>query len=404
MRIFHSALDEEIKKGLTTDVYFVRTKKILERYGLGDKRVVMEITTSSLPNGWKWGVLTGTVEFMRLLEGLKVDVYVMPEGTIFKPEDISGVKIPVAFIDGPYGEFCIYETPMLGFLCQSSGVSTTAARIRLKAWDKILLAFGARRMHPSITPMLDWATYVGGFDGVSTLLGAEVIRRKPMGTMPHALIIVFGDQVKAWRAFDDVVDREVPRIMLVDTFFDEKMESLMAAEEFKGRIYGVRLDTPSSRRGKMGQIIKEVRWELDIRGFKNVKIIVSGGINEENIDELVKAGADGFGIGTSVSNAPTVDFAADIVEVDGKPIAKRGKFSGRKQVWRCEDCLTFKVTIWNEEEAKCPYCGKNMKKLLKKVIKEGKIIERIPTASEAREYVLKQLEKIREIGGLNFDP
>ncbi|NIM44791.1 MAG: nicotinate phosphoribosyltransferase, partial [Nitrososphaeria archaeon] len=54
---------------------------------------------------------------------------------------------------------------------------------------------------PSISPMLDRAAYIGGFDGVSSLKGAEVIGAKPTGTMPHALIIAMGDQVKAWKAF-----------------------------------------------------------------------------------------------------------------------------------------------------------------------------------------------------------
>lgn len=399
MRIFHIAVDEEIKNGLTTDVYFERTKRILEHYGLSKVRVVMEITASSLPDGWEWGVLTGTVEAIRLLENIPVNFYCMPEGTIFKPRDDEGFRVPVAFIEGPYGDFCIYETPLLGFLCQSSGVSTAAARLRLKAWNKLLLSFGSRRMHPSITPMLDWAAYVGGFDGVSTLIGAKLIDKKPMGTMPHSLVIVFEDQVKAWKAFDKVMEREVPRIMLVDTFYDEKIEALMAAESLKDRIYGVRLDTPSSRRGSMSEIIKEVRWELNVRGFKDVKIIVSGGVSEKNIDELVEAGADGFGIGTSVSNAPTIDFAADIVEVKGKPVAKRGKLSGRKQVWRCSECFYFKVSLWGEELENCPRCQGRIEPMLVKMIENGRVVRGLVSAEEARKNVLRQLEKIKSIYG-----
>ena len=401
MRRFHIASDDEIKEGLTTDVYFVRTKRILERYGLHQKKVVMEITVSSLPKGWEWGVLTGTLELARLLEGLNINLYCMKEGTVFKSEDDTGVRMPIAFIEGPYGEFCIYETPALGFLCQSSGISTAAARIRLRVWDKILLSFGARRMHPVITPMIDWACYVGGFDHVSTLAGANVIGEKPVGTMPHALIIVFGDQIKAWKAFDEVIEKEVPRIMLVDTFYDEKVESLMAADSLKEKLFGVRLDTPSSRKGKMEEIIREVRWELDIRGYKHVKIIVSGGVNENNVVRYAKAGADGFGIGTSVSNAPTVDFAADIVQVEEKPVAKRGKLSGKKQVWRCDKCFYYKVDLFSYEEKKCPNCGEIMKPLLEKVIEKGKIVTQLPTAKEAREYVMQQLTKVREIWGVS---
>ncbi len=397
MKIFLIASDEEIKSGYTTDVYFERTEKILKEKGMDKVNVVAEVTTGGLPEGKKWGVLTGVIEAIKLLEGCKINFYSMPEGSVFRSNDFYGIREPVAFIEGPYIEFCKLETPLLGFLCQSSGVSTKAAHIRIKAWKNLLIAFGARRMHPAISPMLDWASYVGGFDGVSTLKGASIIGAEPTGTMPHSLIIVFGSQVEAWKSFDEIMPEKVPRIMLVDTFWDEKLESLEAAKLLKNKLYGVRLDTPSSRRGNMKEIIREVKWELKSRGYENVKIIVSGGVDEENIVDYIEAGADGFGVGTSVSNAPTVDFALDIVEVNGKPISKRGKFSGKKQVWRCTDCFIDIVKLWNEGMPKCPKCGKEMKPMLIKFIENGSVLEKLPNAKEAKEYVLKQLEIIRKI-------
>src|SRR5207247_8609745 len=97
---------------------------------------------------------------------------------------------------------------------------------------------------------------------------------------------------------------------------------------------GVRPDTPPCRRGNCAAIVREGRWELDLRGHKDAKIYVSGGLDETSIPALAEAGADGFGVGTSLSNAPTVDFAMDIVEREGKPAAKRGQFGGRKDVSR----------------------------------------------------------------------
>jgi nicotinate phosphoribosyltransferase len=339
MRKFNVASDEEIKSGGTTDIYFVRTSQVLRAKGLDGTRVVAEVTTGGLPERWPWGVLCGLDEVAALFEGCPVDVYALPEGTIFRPQDHFGNRLPVMVIDGPYGKFCELETPLLGLICQASGVATMAARLRKLAWEKLLVSFGIRRVHPALSPMIDRAAYIGGFDGVSSLSGAKKIGKEPMGTMPHALIVVFGDQVKAWKAFDQVIPREVKRVALVDTYFDEKAEALMAAEALGENLWGVRLDTPSSRRGNFSEIVKEIRWELNIRGHKKVKIIVSGGINDQNISELVKAGVDGFGIGTSLSNAPTIDFALDIVEINGRPVAKRGKLGGRKLVWRCRKCL-----------------------------------------------------------------
>jgi nicotinate phosphoribosyltransferase len=391
MRRFHIANDEEIKSGLTSDIYYIRTKEILEKKNM-DKEVTAEITTGKLPRNWKWAVFCGLEELLYLYEGIPVDVYSIPEGTIFTSKDIEGIRIPLVEIIGKYTNFVSIETATLGFLCQASGVATAAARVRKAAKNKEVFAFGIRRMHPGISPMLDRAAYIGGFNGVSGILGAKIIGEKPVGTMPHPLILIFGDQVSAWKAFDEVIDPSVPRIVLVDTLWDEKYEAIMAAENLRDKLYGIRLDTPGSRKGDLLEIIKEVRWELDIRGYKHVKIYVSGGLDDEIVAELANGPVDGFGVGTYVSNAPTIDFSMDIVEVEGRPVAKRGKYSGRKKVWRCENCYKWKVTLFNQNIDKCPLCGGEMVPMLKKYIEKGKIIEDIKKPKEIREYVLKQLE------------
>jgi nicotinate phosphoribosyltransferase len=133
----------------------------------------------------------------------------------------------------------------------------------------------------------------------------------------------------AWRSFDRNTPAEVPRIMLCDTWCDEKAESLRAAE--CGATM-VRLDTPRSRRGDMLAIIDEVRWELDAHGYHNVKILLSGGVTRGDIVASVQS-VDAFGVGGAIANAPVIDFGMDIVEIEGKARAKRGKRSGVKQVY-----------------------------------------------------------------------
>jgi nicotinate phosphoribosyltransferase len=394
MRIFHCASDEEIKKGETTDVYFVRTKQILKAKKLDKLNAVAEVTAGGLPHKWPWGVLCGIEEEARLFEGCPVTVYAMPEGTIFYPSDNRGIREPVMFIEGPYGDFCTLETPMLGLICQASGVATRAARVKKAAGKKIVMAFGIRRMHPTLSPMLDRAAYIGGLDGLSSLSGAKAVGVKPMGTMPHALIIAFGDQAKAWKAFDEVMPPDVPRVALIDTYFDEKTEAILAAETLKDRLYGVRLDTPGSRKGDFIELIREVRWELDVRGYQNVKIFVSGGLNEEKVKILSEAGADAFGVGTAVSNAPTIDFAMDIVELEGRLVAKRGKLGGKKQVWRCPKCLVDTVLPFKSPQPSCIECGGKTQPMLKPLIEDGKIVAELPKPGEIRGYVLEQLEEL----------
>ena len=392
MRLFHVASDEEIKKGLTTDIYFVRTEKILKAKGLDKVEVLAEVTPGKLPKNWPWAVLCGIEEEAHLFEGYPVTVHAMPEGTIFRPKDFYGVRVPVMTLEGPYAPFSKLETPLLGLICQASGIATAAARIRKVAGDKLVLNFGARRMHPCLSPLIGRAAYIGGVEGVSSVAAAKLLGIKASGTMPHALIIVYGDQVGAWKAFDEIMPEDVPRVALVDTYYDEKIEAVAAAEALKGRLWGVRLDTPGSRKGDFAEIVREVRWELNVRGHKDVKIFVSGGLDEDSLRTLSEAGAQGFGVGTWISNSPIVDFAMDIVDIKGKPVAKRGKLGGRKQVWRCPECLMDVVIPYKDPKPKCPKCGGETQLALKPLVENGKIVAELPKPREIREYTLKQLE------------
>ncbi len=384
--MFYIVDEDKIKANRTTDVYFVRTVQILRAKGI-NKRVKMEVFLKNLPDNYPWGIFVGLEDVLHLFEGDPVDIYALPEGSVFYAGE------PVMTIEGNYVDFAERETAMLGLICQASGVATKSARITKLAKGKSVVHFGARRMHPAITPMIDRAAYIGGMDGVATLAGAEAIGKKPIGTMPHALMLVVGDTLEAAKMFDEVISEDVPRIVLIDTFMDEKFESIRVAEEMGKKLSGIRLDTPGSRKGNFRKIVEEVRWELDIRGYHNVKILVSGGIDEESVKELADV-VDSFGVGTSVSNAKTFDFSADIVEVEGKPIAKRGKLSGAKKLWVCDNCGNRKVTLMEEGKVVCDRCGNPMKPLTRKYMESGNIIEKLPSADEIRNYVLEQVRNL----------
>ncbi len=393
MRSFHTASDREVKLGETTDIYFVRTRQVLNSKGLENTPVVAEVTANHLPENWPWGILCGVHELAHLFEDTPVNIFSMPEGSVLHAVDSRGLRVPIMRIEGPYGKFCVYETALLGLICQASGIASRAARMRKVAGDKQLVSFGIRRMHPCLSPMIDRAAFIGGFDAVSSLKGAEATETDPVGTMPHALIIIFGDQVAAWTAFDEVVEDDVPRVALVDTYSDEKMEAILASKALR-KLRAVRLDTPSSRRGDFAEIVREVRWELDLRGFKSVEIFISGGLDEDAVKRLRDAGADAFGVGTYVSNSPTINFAMDIVEADGRLCAKRGKFGGRKEVWRCSDCMVDIVQLYSEPQPKCPRCSRKMASMLQPLIRNGKLVAEFPKPKEIRRYVLEQLRKL----------
>ena len=385
-RRFYIATEDEILSGKVTDIYFARTREVLEKSGKSDRKAYAEIHAYNFPRGYSWAIAAGIAEVAKLLEGKKVDVYAMEEGEFFR------IYEPVMAIDGKYIDYGIYESSLLGMLRHATSVATKAARLRIAAGDKTLIFFGIRSVHPALAPMVDRYALMGGCDAVSSIIGAELAGVKPIGTMPHALILIFGSQAEAWRAFDAVVSKDVPRITLCDTLSDERFEALLAAETLGEKLYGVRFDTPSSRRGNMRKILVEARWTLDLAGHKQVKIFVSGGLNEEEVRELSDV-ADGFGVGTSIAFPPSIDLAMDIVEVDGKPFSKRGKIPGRKQIYRCGNLHDI-ITPFNEELDECPICGGKVEPLLKPLIKNGEIVRDLLKPIEIQGRVLERLKKI----------
>ncbi|PSP58789.1 nicotinate phosphoribosyltransferase [Halobacteriales archaeon QH_7_66_37] len=274
--------------------------------------------------------MAGLKDAAHLLTGRDLDADALPEGQLFD----GG---PVLRIEGRYLEFCRLETALLGFLSHATGVATAALETRRAAPDSLVLSFGTRHVHPSIAAMIERSALLGGLDGISNVAGGEVIGREAGGTMPHALLICFGkgEQEAAWQAFDEAVGPDVPRVALCDTYGDEVDETLRAAEAVDD-LDSVRIDTTSSRRGDLRHILREVRWELDARGHEDIGIFASGGIGPAAIRDLRDV-ADGFGVGSYVSNADPLDFALDIVEVEGEPAAKRGKLGGAKAVYRSPD-------------------------------------------------------------------
>ncbi len=392
-RMFWIAKDDEIKAGLTTDYYFLNVERAMDLEGI-NPRVVAEIYTRHLPYDDGWGIVSGIYEALKLLDGIPVDVWAMPEGEAFLVSKDDVAYEPVMRVEGRYRDFARYETAILGFLCSLSGITTKAARMRLKAGNgKLLLSFGTRRAHPALAPAIERCAYIGGFDGFSNVLGAQLLGRKGSGTMPHSFILLFDDPRDAWLAFDRHIEGDVPRIALVDTYYDEKAESLMALQALGDRLYGVRLDTPSSRRGDWRKIVEEVRWELNRRGGERVRIIISGGIDEGDIERMNDV-VDGYGIGTSVSDAPSIDFNMKIVEVEKEgrlvPKTKRGDISGRKEVYRSfsDGADIVAPAGFTPPEGYLP--------LLSKAIENGRLLIQPEGIDEIRKRVASRISWIKE--------
>jgi nicotinate phosphoribosyltransferase len=359
--MFHTADPKDIIKGKITDVYFERTLTILKAKKINPV-VKAEFIAKSLPDDWQWAVLSGMEEVSYLLKNIPVKTRALKEGTVFYPFE------PVMEIEGRYQDFCVFETALLGLICQASGIATKASRFKKLAGERLVVSFGARRMHPVLAPMIE------------------------RNAMPHALIICMGSTVEAIKAYDQVLEPKFKRVVLIDTFLDEKFEALNVAEAMGEKLFAMRLDTPSSRRGDFYRILEEVRWELDLRGYKSIKLVVSGGIKEHDLP-LLNTFVDAYGIGTSISSAPVVDFSMDIMEVEGKPLAKRGKWSGSKRVFRCKKCGAPHTAPNNKKKHTC-HCGGVYVDILIPFTERGKIAKKPTPAKDIRSFVLEQTKSL----------
>jgi nicotinate phosphoribosyltransferase len=325
MAVRRSRPSREILSGESADVYFMRAEQVLDHEGL-DPIVTMEVF------GRQHAILCGIDEVKNLLAHVlgkgrseEVTVEALDDGDPIEPKEI------VLRITARYRTFGLYETALLGMLAQSTGWATAARECVTAASPQPVISFGARHVHPDITDVLDYASIIGGCVGASTPAGARLAGLSPTGTMPHSLVLIMGDTVAAALAFDRDLDPDVPRIVLVDTFRDEAEEALRVANALGDRLYGIRLDTPSERGRVTPDLVKEVRARLDQAGFQHVKIVVSGGLTPERMGVFKDAGApvDSYAVGSYISGATPIDFTGDIKEIDGKPIAKRGRIPGR---------------------------------------------------------------------------
>ncbi|MEA3356176.1 MAG: nicotinate phosphoribosyltransferase [Candidatus Bipolaricaulota bacterium] len=310
----------EILSGATADLYFLHAREILKKEGINP-----QVTIEIFPSGG--GILCGMKEVESLLKKVlppRATAWGLDEG-----EEMSEGEIALR-INSPYRSVGIYETAILGILAQESGWATAARACVIAAGETPVIHFGARHVHPAVAPRLEYAAIVGGCTSCATPAGASLAGLEPTGTIPHALILCMGDTVKAMQSFDRNIGPENKRIALVDTFKDEAEESLRVARALGPRLWGVRLDTPAERGRVTPALAKEVRARLDQAGFDHVRIVASGGIDSARITlfKEERAPVDAFGVGSAISSASPIDFTADIKQVDGDPVAKRGRIPG----------------------------------------------------------------------------
>jgi nicotinate phosphoribosyltransferase len=233
------------------------------------------------------------------------------------------------------------ETVYLGCMARRTLVMRNVAAVVRAAAGKPILFFPARHDHWLVQTGDGWAAHVAGAIGVSTDAQASWWGGRGVGTVPHALIAAYGgDTVAAATAFADRYHGEMNITVLVDFENDSVRTALEVAEALGDRLWGVRLDTSErivdaalqgepnqeAHRGVTALLALKVRRALDDAGYGHVRIVVSGGFNPQKIQAFESAGApvDAYGVGSSLLRGSN-DFTADVVRVDGRPVAKAGR-------------------------------------------------------------------------------
>ena len=308
-------IGRSVLTGYTADNELHRALTILRNEGINPE-VVVEFTAE------RDGVFCGITEVKTLLDRVLPEtgreVWALDEGEV------------ALRIRAPYASFGLFETAILGTLASCTGWATAASEC-VDAGEGIpIISYGARHVHPEVVGVMDYSAVVGKCASGSSVVGQQLHGLTPSGTMPHSLVLLMGDTVRSIMAFDKHMPPEVPRVALVDTFKDEAEESLDVAKALRERLRGIRLDTPKERGGVTPDLVHEIRARLDQGGYTHVDIFVSGGITPERIREFVDASApvSVFAVGYYIAAASPISFTADIKEIDGRAIAKRGRIPG----------------------------------------------------------------------------
>jgi nicotinate phosphoribosyltransferase len=384
------------------------------RDGTADRPCVFEAFGRRLPNGRRYGVVAGTGRLLDLIGRFRFD----PEEITFLRErgiddrtaawladyrfggDIEGYAegelffpgSPILTVSGTFAECVVLETLILSVLNHDSAVAAAAARMVTAARGRPIIEMGSRRTHEEAGVASARAAYLAGFASTSNLAAGLRYGVPTAGTAAHAFTLLHDDEPTAFAS--QVAALGTDTTLLVDTYdIAQGIRNAVAAAGPSLR--AIRIDS-----GDLSVLAAQSRQQLDELGAGDVKIIVSGDLDEYSIAALAAEPVDAYGAGTAVlvgSVAPTAGLVYKLVEVDGRPVVKRSEnkatVGGRKYAVR-----RHKPTGTATEEVVSPQvrpeATANDRALQRPFIKGGKLADDLPTLEESREHLRRNLVSI----------
>jgi len=317
----------------------------------------------------------------------KLDVWAIKEGNFFFPNE------PIMKIQGPMFHAQLAETYILNIVNYQTIVASKASRIKNIAQQKTLLEFGTRRSHSPLAGVYAArASYIAGFDGTSNVIADIELGINSSGTMAHSFVQRFDTEIESFDVYNNIYGDNT--ILLIDTYDTEQAAKKIS--KFKNSIKAVRIDS-----GDLVEHSKKVRKILDENGCEKVQIVASSDLNEYKIKKILENNApiDAFGVGTELATSrddPTIAGVYKLIEYNNKPKIKISEdkltYPGKKQIYRIynkqgefiEDILTL-----DSEPA-----PSNSEALLIPVMKEGKLITKLPNLNNIQQFYIENIKKL----------
>jgi len=392
---------------LLTDHYELTMLAAALRDGTADRPCVFEVFARRLPEGRRYGVVAGTgrlldairdfrfgeAELAQLAEANVVDEATLawladyrftgevdgyPEGELYFPGS------PVLSVRAPFGVGVVLETLALSILNHDSAIASAAARMVGAANGRRMIEMGSRRTHEEAAVASARAAYLAGFTATSNLEAGRRHGIPTAGTCAHAFTLLHDSEEEAFRSQVETLGADTT--LLVDTY-DITNGIALAVKAAGTELGAVRIDS-----GDLGVLARQSREQLDSLGAKNTRIVVSGDLDEYSIAALRAEPVDAYGVGTSLvtgSGAPTAGMVYKLVEVDGRPVAKRSSHKesrgGRKGALR-----KHKDTGTALEEVVFPFgeqpeTDEHDRQLQVPLLRAGQPTGQVPTLAQSRE-------------------
>ncbi|MBI4555852.1 MAG: nicotinate phosphoribosyltransferase [Planctomycetes bacterium] len=321
------------------------------------------------------------------------EVFAIPEGTpVFAEEPLLRVTAPMI-------ETQLVETYLLATINFQTLIASKAVRVVLAARGREVVDFGSRRAHGSQAAVLAArACFIGGCRSTSNVLAGQQLGIPVLGTMAHSWVMAFDTEEESFRAFHRAFPENTA--LLIDTYDTLRAARLAKELNIGDKLLSVRLDS-----GDLLSLSKGVRKILDEAGLGHVKIMASGDLNEDRIDELMRNDApiDIFGVGTEMVTSrdqPALGGIYKLVEQEryGRHVP-RMKFSedkvfypSSKQVYRFlnHSGIYERDVIGVEKE------DIGGQPLLEPVMHKGKLCKEPPDLKDIQSRTLESLSHLPE--------